>query len=174
VKPSVGSQGRSGISGGLFVLRKSKPRLKEKPGSHRSTGLLGGWPRGLDYLNPVGHRVKGGLCSSITSAGCAAGTFACSGTAFAVPNSAADSIRAASATLGSVEKTQYYVEDSYWDGYYWCWYEFGWHGLHSIISGLKSYRNIASGTVVVQAGRPCNERGEPKAFKSLLQRVSLV
>src|ERR1043166_7271989 len=50
------------------------------------------------------------------------------GTAFAVPNNAADSIRAASATLGSVEKTQYYVSDYYWDGYYWCWYEFGWHG----------------------------------------------
>ena len=50
------------------------------------------------------------------------------GTAFAVPNNAADSIRAASATLGSVEKTQYYVRDYYWDGYYWCWYEFGWHG----------------------------------------------
>src|SRR6266542_6189056 len=55
-------------------------------------------------------------------------TGAFGGIALAVPNSAANGIRAASATLGSVEKTQYYVEDYYWDGYYWCWYEFGWHG----------------------------------------------
>ncbi len=32
-------------------------------------------------------------------------------------------VRAASAGLDPVEKTQYY-----WDGYYWSWYEFGWHG----------------------------------------------
>src|SRR6266536_5012863 len=55
-------------------------------------------------------------------------TGAFGGTALAVPNSAANGIRAASATLGSVEKAQYYVDDYYWDGYYWCWYEFGWHG----------------------------------------------
>src|SRR6266536_2038218 len=55
-------------------------------------------------------------------------TGAFGGTALAVPNSAANGIRAASATLGPVEKTQYYVDDYYWDGYYWCWYEFGWHG----------------------------------------------
>src|SRR6266536_5142826 len=52
-------------------------------------------------------------------------TGAFGGTALAVPNSAANGIRAASATLGRVEKIQYYVDDYYWDGYYWCWYEGG-------------------------------------------------
>ena len=50
-------------------------------------------------------------------------TSALGGTAIAVPGSVGDGIRAASAALDPIEKTQYY-----WDGYYWCWYDFGWHG----------------------------------------------